>query len=149
MKSIIIASTFSLQNFPESKEGITGSNHWVPQYLKIPVSSNFSENVKTNKVTTQNLIGTLMGSSKLIGMKAFIGSLLMLPFNLGKLNFRILSKKMTMTYSNMPAPKSRYNYGGVRCNSITAFLPAVGEMLCGIVACSHGNTMKFGLVTDT
>ena len=32
---------------------------------------------------------------------------------------------------------------------MTAFLPAVGDMLCGIVFISHANVLKFGLITDT
>lgn len=90
-----------------------------------------------------------MGSARLLGMQNFIAILLLLPFNLAKLSIHILSKKLTMTYSNVPGPAKPYNYAGATCNSITGFLPAVGDMLCGIVCISHAKVLKLGLITDT
>lgn len=81
-------------------------------------------------------------------MNSLVWLINQLPFNAAKFAFKILSDKLTMAYSNMPQTKSRYNFGGVRVNSMTAFLPAVGEMKCGITAVSHGNTTKIGLISD-
>ena len=50
----------------------------------------------------------------------------------------------------MPTTSVNYDFGGIAtCNSITAFLPAVGEMQGGLVAIQHGNVLKLGLITDT
>ena len=74
-------------------------------------------------------------------MNSMVALMLMLPFNLAKFGFNQLSEKMSMCYSNMPLPKERYNFGGVRVNSVIGFLPAVGDMQCGMFCASHGNTM--------
>jgi len=38
----------------------------------------------------------------------------------------------------MPSPTKNYVYDGVKCNYMTGFLPAVGDMLCGTAIVSHG-----------
>ena len=92
---------------------------------------------------------SLIGSVKLLGMQNFIGFILLFPFNLAKLSISDLSKKLTMTYSNVPGPYKNYDFNGSKCNSMVAFLPAVGEMLCGLSFLSLGEISKFGLITDT
>ena len=140
----MMASTFALENFPKSVEEIKLGNQWVPQYLKIPISHSFEHNKNLNKANTRAIVG----SSKLLGMQNFIRLLCMLPFNLAKLSISILARKITMTYSNMPSPTKNHNYNGAICKSIFGFLPAVGDMMCGIVAISHGQVLKIGLITE-
>ena len=54
-----------------------------------------------------------------------------------------------MTYSNVPTTKEYFDFGGIAtCNSVTGFLPPVGEMQGGLLAIQHGNTLKIGLCTD-
>jgi len=89
-----------------------------------------------------------MGSPKLLGMNNFIWLLLLLPFNLAKLSIGFLSKKLTMSYSNMPSPTKNYNFAGAKCNSMCGFSPAVGDMLCAFIVISHGQTLKVGFITD-
>ena len=144
-KQFVMASTFSLRPFPKTCEEIELGNHWVPQYLTIPVDLSFEKCLHHNKAQMRSLIG----SSKLLGMQNFISVLLLLPFNLAKHSITLLSKKLTMTYSNMPTSLKPYDYAGYKCTSMTGFLPAVGDMLCGIVFTSHANVLKFGLITDT
>ena len=54
-----------------------------------------------------------------------------------------------MIYSSVPTVMENYDFGGIaKCNSITGFLPAVGEMIGGCLAMQHGNIIKVGLITD-
>ena len=70
-----------------------------------------------------------VGSIKLMGMHTFIGMLLNIPYNVAKLTIGRIAKQISMSYSNMPTTSENYDFGGIAtCNSITAFLPAVGEM---------------------
>ena len=97
---IMLATTFALKNFPQSIEDLELGNKWVMQYVKLPVTDNFEFNLKQNKQTSLELIG----SAKLIGTENFIRLILMLPFNLAKQSINSLTKKITMTYTNMPCP---------------------------------------------
>ena len=55
-----------------------------------------------------------------------------------------------MTYSNVPTTQDNFDFGGIAsCNSITGFLPPVGEMQGGILVMQHGSILKFCLCTDT
>jgi len=141
---IMLATTFALKNFPERIEDLELGNEWVMQYVKLPVTSDFAFNLKQNKQTSKELIG----SSKLIGTKNFIRLILMLPFNLAKQSINELTKKITMTYTNMPCPSAGYDFGGYKCKSFTGFLPAIGDMLCGLSVVTHGQVLKLGLATD-
>ena len=98
--SFMMASSFTLENFPESPETIKLGNNWVPQYLRIPVSHNFDSNLVHNKAQLRSLIGSVA----LLGMQNMIACLLLMPFNIAKQSFTILSRKLTMVYSNMPGP---------------------------------------------
>ena len=49
----------------------------------------------------------------------------------------------------MPTSKKQWEFAGYKVNSISAFLPAVGDMLGGFVAISHGNALSISLITDT
>ena len=60
--------------------------------------------------------------------------ILMLPFNIAKNAFNFLSKKLTFTYSSAPVPKEGFKWGNIKTKALVCFLPAVGEMLCGIVS---------------
>ena len=139
-----MASTFSLQNFPLSAEEITFGNNWVPQYLNVPINRSFDICLKKNKENFRSLIG----SPKLFGMQKFIALLLILPFNLFKLSIKVLTKKLSMTYSNVPSPVKNYVYCGYKCNSWSGFLPAVGDMMCGFAVVSHGTIIKGALMSD-
>ena len=141
---IMLATTFALKNFPQSIEDLELGNKWVMQYVKLPVTDNFEYNLKQNKQTSLELIG----SAKLIGTENFIRLILMLPFNLAKQSINSLTKKITMTYTNMPCPQAGYDFGGYKCHSFTGFLPAIGDMLCGLSVVTHGEVIRFGLVTD-
>jgi hypothetical protein len=55
---------------------------------------------------------------------------------------------MSLVYSNLPSPKIRWNFGGIRVKHLNVYLPAVGEMLCGIFAGNHGDILKICLITD-
>ena len=74
--------------------------------------------------------------------------LLYLPFNLAKFVFNLFTTKFTMAYSNVPSPGINYNFGGVRCNNVTVFLPSSGDMMCAIIAVCHGQILKIGFITD-
>jgi len=54
-----------------------------------------------------------------------------------------------MTYSNMPTTKKQWEFAGYKVNSISAFLPSVGDMMCGFMAFTHGNALSITLITDT
>jgi hypothetical protein len=43
LSKIMMCTTFSLKNFPENVEGITGGNGFVPQYISIPVLDKFED----------------------------------------------------------------------------------------------------------
>ena len=59
----------------------------------------------------------------------------MLPFNIAKLAFKFLSTKLTFTYSSVPTPREGFNFNNkIKSKSLACFLPAVGDMLCGIVS---------------
>ena len=59
----------------------------------------------------------------------------MLPFNVAKLAFQFLSKKLTFTYSSVPTPREGFVWNKtIKSKSLACFLPAVGDMLCGIVS---------------
>ena len=47
-KKFVMASTFSLWPFPKSCEEIELGNHWVPQYLTIPVDASFDKCLQQN-----------------------------------------------------------------------------------------------------
>lgn len=83
-----ICSSFSLVNFPSTKEEIVGGNHWVPQYLQIPITHNFEYNVKKVKEMFKNI----MGSASLIGMKRVLDILNSLPFNMAKMTIDRISR---------------------------------------------------------
>ena len=92
----------------------------------------------------------LIGSIRIVGMHSFIGLLLTIPYNIAKLTISRISKQISMSYSNMPTTSENYDFGGIAtCNSVTGFLPAVGEMQGGLVAIQHGSILKIGLITDT
>ena len=71
-----------------------------------------------------------------------------LPFNLAKLSVERMSRQISMSYSNMPTSKEHWDYIGSKCNSISAFLPAIGDALGGFIAISHGNALRISLITD-
>jgi hypothetical protein len=77
-----------------------------------------------------------------------ISFMMMMPFNLAKFGIDTLSKKLTMTYSNMPCPEVPWKYDGKKAKWVVSFLPAIGEMLCGMAAISHGSILKISLITD-
>jgi len=58
----------------------------------------------------------------------------MLPFNIAKQAFKFLSKKLTFTYSSVPTPREGFVWNNIKTKSLVCFLPAVGDMLCGIVS---------------
>ena len=89
-----------------------------------------------------------MGGSSLVGMKFMLDILNSLPFNMAKLTVDRMSRQISMSYSNMPTSKEHWNYIGSTCNSISAFLPGVGDMLGGFIAISHGNALRISLITD-
>ena len=60
----------------------------------------------------------------------------------------MFAKKVTMSYSNMPGPSKPFNFNDCTCNSLSVFLPAFDEQLCGITAWSVGNVLKVGLMSD-
>lgn len=62
-------------------------NGWVPQYMRMPVSHDFVNNLKQNRANIRGLIG----SNKILGMDLFIAILLQLPYNLAKYSFILLS----------------------------------------------------------
>ena len=140
-----ICSSFSLKNFASTKEEIIGGNHWVPQYLEIPISHNFEYNLRK----VHDMFKQIMGSASLIGMKRVLDILNSLPFNLAKLTVDRISRQISMSYSNMPTTKTNWEFNGSTVTSISAFLPAVGDMLGGFVAISHGNSLSISLITDT
>jgi hypothetical protein len=74
--------------------------------------------------------------------------LLMLPYNLAKIGFNYFSKKITFTYSGMPAPREGFNWYGVKTKSFIVFMPAIGEQLCGILAIACNNIIQVSLITD-
>ena len=86
-KYITITSSFSLVNFPNSKEEITGGNNFVPQYLQIPVTHSFMHNLKGIK----SVFASILGGSSLIGTQRLFEGLNSLPFNLAKLTVHRLS----------------------------------------------------------
>jgi hypothetical protein len=90
-----------------------------------------------------------MGSASLIGVKRMLDILNSLPFNMAKLTITRISRQISMSYSNMPSTKEQWEFAGSKVKSISAFLPAVGDMLGGFVAISHGNSLSISLITDT
>lgn len=110
----------------------------------IPVSHSFSDCLKKNKENNKKL----KASSQLLGMTTFIQWNLLLPFNLAKVSFNYLARRVTLTYSNLSTPEKNYNIDGVKCRAMCAFLPSVGDMLCGIIGISHGSVIKLSLITD-
>ena len=92
--------------------------------------------------------GKLKGSSLLIGVDRLLKIALYLPFNLSSLLFQYLAGRVTMAYSNVPSPGINYNFGGVKCNNVTVFLPSSGNMMTGLIAVSHGKVIKLGFITD-
>ena len=78
-------------------------------------------------------------------MHTFASLLLQIPYNLAKFAFKNLSRQISMVYSNVPTTLENYDFGGIaKCNSITGFLPAVGDMLGGVIAIQHGKILKIG-----
>lgn len=144
LDAITICSTFVMKPFPTKAEEIEWGNNWVPQYYKIPVNDSIDECIKENKRSFRELIGSI----KLLGMQNFTNLMTLLPFNLAKLAIGQLSKKLSMTYSNMPGPENNMTFNNSKLNWLSAYLPAVGEMLCGMVAISQGKIMKVNLITD-
>jgi hypothetical protein len=140
----MVGSTFALKQFASQISEIVAGNHWVPQYLRIPVDSSFEKCLKENMQNMRNSVGSIY----LLGMQHFVNLILMLPFGLAKTTFNIMTSKLTMMYSNMPSPSVNYNFKTAKCNSMTVFLPACGDLLCGLIAISHGKIMKLGLITD-
>ena len=143
-KTLNICTTFSLVNFPTKREELRNGNHWVFYDYHLPVSSSFQNNL----LAIREVNNKLKGSTRLIGMEAASSLALWIPFNFPKHFFNYLTTKITMGYSNVPSPTQNYNFGGKRCNDITVFLPSVGEVVCGLIAVSHGNTIKLGFHTD-
>ena len=135
-----------MKGLPKDHKGITGGNHWVPQYVQIPVLPSLEDCIRMNKEMSRSQIGSI----KLLGMQYFMGLLLNIPYNIAKLTISRISKQISMTYSNVPTTSENFDYGGIAtCNSITGFLPPVGEMQGGLIAIQHGSILKIGLCTDT
>ena len=84
----------------------------------------------------------LFGTDKLLKIALY------LPFNMASGLFKYLSGRATMAYSNVPSPTQNYNFGGVKCNNVTVFLPSSGDMMNGLIAVSHGQVIKLGFITD-
>ena len=101
LKDITITSTFSTAPMPTSLQEVTWGNFWVPQYLTLPVESDFKKALFKNKENIRSLIG----SNKIMGMDLFISTILQLPFNLAQYSFILLSQKITLTMSSAPGPK--------------------------------------------
>ena len=91
----------------------------------------------------------IMGSASLIGMKRLLDILNSLPFNMAKMTIDRMSRQISLSYSNMPTSKNQWEILGSKIISISAFTPAIGDMLGGFVAISHGNALSISLITDT
>jgi hypothetical protein len=74
--------------------------------------------------------------------------ILMLPFHMAKSGFNYFTKKITLTYSGMPAPREGFNWDGAKTRSLAVFMPAMGEQLCGITAIPCNNVIQVSLITD-
>lgn len=48
------SSSYALENFPESIEGIKGGNYWIPYLIGVPVCSSFDECLIINKETAKS-----------------------------------------------------------------------------------------------
>ncbi len=49
----------------------------------------------------------------------------------------------------MPVPREGFNWNdGILTKSLCVFLPAVGDMLCGIVSISCNNVIQVSIITD-
>jgi hypothetical protein len=83
----------------------------------------------------------MVGSIDLLGQDAMIKLILMLPFHLAKSGFNYFSKKISFTFSGMPAPREGFNWYGAKTKSLAVFMPAIGEQLCGICAIPCDNVV--------
>ena len=141
----MVASTFSLRQLPKSKEELAFGNSLVVQYHPIACEMSFDEGVDKAKNIAKKLKGNVMN---LWGAYYMIWIFTLLPLNLPSIGVRIFAQKVTMSYSNMPGPSKGFNFNGSNCNSLSVFLPAFDEQLCGITAWSLGNVLKVGLISD-
>lgn len=74
----------------------------------------------------------------------------MLPFNLVKHGFKFFSQKITFTFTSAPIPRLGWTWmnGNIKSKALAAFIPDIGDMLCGIVPTSCNNVIKVSLITD-
>lgn len=139
-----MTSTFSTEGFPTSVEGISLGNKWVPQYIRMPVSSDVATNIKANTANMRALIG----SNMIFGMEMFIATLLQLPYNLSKIAFAILTHKITFTFSSAMCPSVGYDWGEYHMDAAWGFIPSVGDMMFAISCFSAENTLRLCIITD-
>lgn len=81
-------------------------------------------------------------------MNLFVYCLLQLPYNLARLSFRILSQKISLTFSSAPGSTKPYDFGEYKADATVGFIPSVGDMIFGITCISTADTLLLGVITD-
>ena len=71
-----------------------------------------------------------------------------LPFGAAEYMWQWFSNKTTLCYSNLPGPRSGFNFGGTKTKSLVGFTPIIGDQSSGVMIVSQGSTMQIGLMSD-
>lgn len=145
LDQIMLASTFTLNDFARKDSDVIAGNYWVPVAYHIPVGHDFKENLDKNKQISKEFVG----SRTLVGTRNAINFSMLAPFGLTYKSFEYFSKRYDMMYSNMPGHKRNIVHGGVEQKKLVAFAAAIAEQLNGIVVTSTDKWTKVGLVSSS
>jgi hypothetical protein len=87
--------------------------------MTLPVT----DDLKTLLNKSKHNIRDYVGSNKIKGAESFIGSILNLPYNLGKYPFGYMTRQNSLRMSSVPGPRSPMYYGPTKCDGLMVGMP--------------------------
>ena len=114
--------------------------------LKVPLD--LVTDFKNGLMKIKSQMDILKHSLDPFGMYFMVKLNSILPPVLQKLATSEQTAKLTCVFTNVPGPKTPLIFSGLKCKKIMFFVPALGNLACGISIVSHVDTITVGCISD-
>jgi diacylglycerol O-acyltransferase len=111
----------------------------------LPLRDNFSTAIHEVSTLTRKLKKSIYP----FGFNTMTQVIGLLPGIFGQLVMMWVVSKATIVMSNMPGPKTPYQYGDIKAKGIIGLIPGLGDLAVGISSISHEKNLYMAVQSDT